>query len=164
MSYNNEGDASVARLKRRLGPVGAGRHTDLNEGPGLPVADLPSSPPVLRARSPVITTTGDSRLIIVNLHVDGVRRLRALLDSRQQTIFFCQSCVSILPTSIQVREGPGEVVDELADGKPHRVVRREVSLPYIFDDFRSDDNLLVIEMNHGFDFIQNMQWLTRYKT
>ena len=69
----------------------------------------------------------------------------------------------MLPPSIQVREGPGQVVIKLADGKPHRVSRREVSLPYTFDEFRSNDNFLVIEMNYAFDCILGMPWLARYK-
>ena len=69
----------------------------------------------------------------------------------------------MLPPSIQVREGPGQVVVKLADGKPHRVSRREVSLPYTFDGFRSNDDFLVIEMNYAFDCILGMPWLARYK-
>ena len=69
----------------------------------------------------------------------------------------------MLPPSIQVREGPGQVVVKLADGKPHRVSRREVSLPYTFDGFRSNDDFLVIEMNYAFDCILGMPWLVRYK-
>uniref|UniRef100_A0AAV1TQ33 Reverse transcriptase domain-containing protein n=1 Tax=Peronospora matthiolae TaxID=2874970 RepID=A0AAV1TQ33_9STRA len=42
----------------------------------------------------------------------------------------------MLPPSIQIHEGPGQVVVKLADGKPRRVSRREVSLPYTFDGFR----------------------------
>ena len=69
----------------------------------------------------------------------------------------------MLPPSIQVHEGPGQVVVKLADGKPRRVSRREVSLPYTFDGFRSNDNFLVIEMNYAFDCILGMPWLARYK-
>ena len=74
-----------------------------------------------------------------------------------------ESCLSMLPSSIQVREGPGLVVVKLADGKPHRVPRREVSLPYTFQGFRGNDNFLVIEMNYAFDCILGMPWLARYQ-
>ena len=128
------------------------------------MAARPSSPSVLCARSNATTTSGDSRLIIVILHVAGIRRpLRALLDSGATKNFFRESCVSLLPPSIQVYEGPGQVVVKLADGKPRRVSRREVSLPYTFDGFRSNDNFLVIEMNYAFDCILGMPWLARYK-
>ena len=53
----------------------------------------------------------------------------------------------MLPPSIQVREGPAQAVIQLADGKPHRVARREISLPYTYEGYRSDDAFLVIEMN-----------------
>ena len=62
-------------VQKRSGPVGAERPTDWNRSPGLPVADLPARPPVLRARFNAITTSGDSRLIIIILHVAGVRDL-----------------------------------------------------------------------------------------
>ena len=57
--------------KERPRPVGAGRSTGWNGGPVPLVSALPSSPPVLRARLNATTTSGDSRLIIVNLHVAG---------------------------------------------------------------------------------------------
>ena len=69
----------------------------------------------------------------------------------------------MLHSSIQVREGPGQVVVKLADGKLHRVARREVLLPYTFDCFRSDDALLVIKMDYAFDCILDMPWSARYK-
>ena len=53
----------------------------------------------------------------------------------------------MLPPSIQVLEGPGQVVVRLADGIPHRVARREVSLPYTCDVFAVMIIILVIEMN-----------------
>ena len=61
---------------------------------------------------------------------------------------FCQSCLSMVPQCIQVRKRPVQVVVKLADGKLHRGARREVSLPYTFDSFRSDDDFLVIEINY----------------
>ena len=69
----------------------------------------------------------------------------------------------MLHSSIQVCEGPGQVVVKLADEKPHRVPRREVSLPYTFEDNRSNDNFLVIEMNYAFYCILGMPWLARFK-
>ena len=69
----------------------------------------------------------------------------------------------MLPPSIQVREGPGQVVFKLADRKPHCVARQEVSLPYTFYRFRSDDAFLMIEMIYSFDCILGMPYLARYK-
>ena len=112
---------------------------------------------MLRARLNATTTSGDSRLIIVSLHVAGVRRpLRVHLDSGPTNNFFRELCLSMLPPSIQVREGPGQVVVKLADGKSHRVSRRNVSLPYTFDGFRIEDDFLVIAMNYAFDCILGM--------
>ena len=62
----------------------------------------------------------------------------------------------VLPLSIQVRKGPGQVVVKLAYGKIHCVARREVSLPYAFDGFRSDDDFLVIKLNYAFYCILGM--------
>ncbi|OWY94032.1 polyprotein [Phytophthora megakarya] len=101
---------------------------------------------------------------IVSLHVAGARRpLRALLDSGATNNFFRASCLSLLPSGISVRESPGVVVIKLADGKPHRVPRRDITLPYTFDGFRSNDDFLVIEMNYAFDCILGIPWLARYQ-
>ena len=54
--------------------------------------------------------------------------------------FICKLRLSMLPPSIQIREGPGQVDVKLTDGKLHCVARREVSLPYTFDNFCSNDN------------------------
>ena len=95
--------------KKGTGPVGAGRPTGWNRGQGPLMASLPSSLSVLHARL-------------------------ALLDSSTNN-FFRKTCLSMLHSSIQVRERPGQVVLKLADGKLHSVARRELSLPYTYDDF-----------------------------
>uniref|UniRef100_H3H5W9 Integrase catalytic domain-containing protein n=1 Tax=Phytophthora ramorum TaxID=164328 RepID=H3H5W9_PHYRM len=132
--------------------------------PGPPAAARPPSPPVLYAHFNATTASGDSRLIIVSLYVAGARRpLRALLDSGATNNFFRASCLSILPAGAPVRDVPGDVVVKLANGKPFRVARREVSLPYTFDGFRSNDNFIVFEMNYAFDCILGIPWLSRYQ-
>ncbi|KAG2805042.1 hypothetical protein PC112_g18446 [Phytophthora cactorum] len=133
-------------------------------GPGPPVAAQPSSPHVLQAHFNATTTPSDSRLIIVSLHVTSARRpLRALLDSGATNNFFCASCLSVLPPTNTAREGRGEVAVKLADGKSRRDARREITLPYTFDGFRSEDDFLVIDMNYAFDCILSMPWLSRYQ-
>ena len=78
----------------------------------------------------------DSRLIIVSLVVAGVKRLlRALLDSGASNNLFLTSCLSLLPYTIPVREGPGDIVVKLADGQPQRVPRKTVFLSYTFEGF-----------------------------
>ncbi|KAE9268540.1 hypothetical protein PR003_g31411, partial [Phytophthora rubi] len=107
---------------------------------------------------------GDSRLIIVSLFVAGARRpLRALLDSGATNNFFRASCLSIPPAGVPVRDLPGDVIVKLADGKPRRVARRELSLPYTFDGFHSNDNFIVFDMNYAFDCILGIPWLVRYQ-
>ncbi|OWZ04718.1 polyprotein, partial [Phytophthora megakarya] len=59
------------------------------------------------------------------------------------------------------RLGPGVVVIKLADGEPHRVPWRDITLPYTFDGFRSNDDFLVIEMNYAFNCILGIPWLAR---
>ncbi|KAE8899899.1 hypothetical protein PF005_g14899 [Phytophthora fragariae] len=77
--------------------------------------------------------------------------------------FFLASCLSILPTGVPVRDLPGDVVVKLADGKPRRVARRELSLSYTFDGSHSNDNFIVFEMNYAFDCILDILWLIRYQ-
>ncbi|GMF21095.1 unnamed protein product [Phytophthora fragariaefolia] len=88
----------TAHPKKRSGPVGAGRSTGWNGGPGPPVATGPPSPPVLHAHFNATTTNGDSRLILISLHVAGAERpLRALLDSGATKNFICDDCIAVLP-------------------------------------------------------------------
>ncbi|KAE9267508.1 hypothetical protein PR003_g31749, partial [Phytophthora rubi] len=108
---------------------------------------------------------GDSRLILISLHVAGAERpLRALLDSGATNNFIRDDCLALLPPHVRVREGPGEIVVKLADGKPHRAPRRAVSLAYAFDGFSTNDDFLVIELNYAFDCILGMPWLARYQS
>ncbi|KAG6609448.1 polyprotein [Phytophthora cinnamomi] len=85
------------------------------------------------------------------------------MDSGATNNYFRASCLSALPDSVRVRNGPGEVEIKLADGKTRRVARREVSLPYTFDVFHSNDDFLVIEINYAFDCILGIPWLARYQ-
>ncbi|KAE8901005.1 hypothetical protein PF003_g15145 [Phytophthora fragariae] len=122
------------------------------------------APPVLYAHFNATTTNGDSRLILISLHVAGAERpLRALLDSGATNNFIRDDCLALLPPHVRVREGPGEIVVKLADGKPHRAPRRAVSLAYAFDGFSTNDDFLVIELNYAFDCILGMPWLARYQ-
>ncbi|GMF45046.1 unnamed protein product [Phytophthora fragariaefolia] len=123
-----------------------------------------SYPPVLHAHFKTTTTCGDSRLILISLHVAGAERLlRALLDSGATNNFIRGDCLALLPPRLRVRNGPGEIVVKLADGKSHRAPRRTVSLGYTFDGFSTNDDFLIIEMNYAFDCILGMPWLTRYQ-
>lgn len=128
------------------------------------MAPRTSDAPVLHAQFNATTSSGDSRLIIVSLHVAGARRpLRALLDSGATNNFLRASCLHELPASLRIREQEGEMVVKLADGKPRAVPRRSVKLSYEFDGFCSLDEFLVIEMNYAFDCILGMPWLMRYQ-
>ncbi|KAE8958615.1 hypothetical protein PR001_g30993, partial [Phytophthora rubi] len=121
-------------------------------------------PPVLYAHFYATTTNGDSRLILISLHVAGAERpLRALLDSGATNNSIRDDCLAPLPPHVRVREGPGEIVVKLADGKPHRAPRRAVSLAYAFDGFSTNDDFLVIELNYTFDCILGMPWLASYQ-
>ncbi|KAE8987087.1 hypothetical protein PR001_g22425 [Phytophthora rubi] len=122
------------------------------------------APPVLYANFNATTTNGDSRLILISLHVAGAERpLRALLDSGATNNFIRDDCLALLPSPVRVREGPGEIVVKLADCKPHRAPRRAVSLAYAFDGFSTNDDFLVIELNYAFACILGMPWLARYQ-
>ncbi|GMG15543.1 unnamed protein product [Phytophthora fragariaefolia] len=104
--------------KKRSGAVGAGRPTGWNGGLGPPVATGPPSLPVLHAHFNATATCGDSRLILISLHVADVERpLRALLDNGATNDFIRGDCLALLPPRERVRNGPGEIVVKLADGK-----------------------------------------------
>ncbi|KAE8984055.1 hypothetical protein PR002_g23068 [Phytophthora rubi] len=130
----------------------------------LPKNGRDQYPPVLYAHFNATTTNGDSRLILISLHVAGAERpLRALLDSGATNNFIRDDCLALLPSHVRVQEGPGEIVVKLADGKPHRAPRRAVWFAYAFDGFSTNDDFLVIELNYAFDCILGMPWLARYQ-
>ncbi|KAE9318970.1 hypothetical protein PR003_g18101, partial [Phytophthora rubi] len=83
--------------------------------------------------------------------------------SRATNNFIRDDCLALLPSHVRVREGPGEIVVKLADGKPHRAPRRAVSLAYAFDGFSANDDFLVIELSYAFDCILGVPWLARYQ-
>ena len=150
--------------KKRAVPVGARRPTGSNGAPSTQVAARAPSPKVIHTHFNATTMRDDSRLIIISLIVAGVKRpLRALLDSGASNNFFRASCLSLLPSTVTVREGPGDIVVKLADGQPQRVPRKTVVLPYTFDGFQSNDEFLVYEMNYAFDCILGIPWLSRYQ-
>ncbi|GMG18216.1 unnamed protein product [Phytophthora fragariaefolia] len=125
---------------------------------------LLAPPPVFHAHFNATTTCGDSKLILISLHVAGAeRQLRALLDFGATNNFIRGDCLDLLPPRVRVRNGPGEIVVTLAGGKSHRAPQRTVSLGYTFDGFSTNDDFLVIEMNYAFDCILGMPWLARYQ-
>ncbi|KAE9338415.1 hypothetical protein PR003_g11504 [Phytophthora rubi] len=131
----------------------------------LPKNGRDQYPPVLYAHFNATTTNGDSRLILISLHVAGAERpLRALLDSGATNNFIRDDCLALLPSHVRVQEGPGEIVVKLADGKPHRAPRRAVWLAYAFDGFSTNDDFLVIVLNYAFHCILGMPWLARYQS
>ncbi|GMF28222.1 unnamed protein product [Phytophthora fragariaefolia] len=120
-------------------------------------------PPVLHAHFNATTTNGDSRLILICLHVAGAEHpLRALLDSGATNNFIRDDFLALLPLHVRVRNGPGDIVVKLADGKSRRALRLAVSLAYCFDGFSTNADFLVFEVNYAFKCILGMPWLARY--
>ncbi|KAE9014089.1 hypothetical protein PR001_g15230 [Phytophthora rubi] len=139
------------------------------------------------------TTNGDSRLILISLHVAGAERpLRALLDSgatnnfiRDDCLallppnnFIRDDCVALLPSHVRVRERPAGRTggkdrregpagrtgrDRRGVGRRQAPPRSAVSLAYAFDGFSTNDDFLVIELNYAFDCILGMPWLACYQ-
>ncbi|OWY92512.1 LOW QUALITY PROTEIN: polyprotein, partial [Phytophthora megakarya] len=149
-------------LKKRPGPVGAGRPTGWNGSPGPPVATRASSSHVLHAHANATTANGDTRLIILSLHVaaPGVhyahswtQEHRTISSARR----VCRYSRTVYTSGVDRARSSSNL------RTPHCVSRRELSLPYTFDGFRSVDDFLVIEMNYAFDCILGIPWLARYQ-
>ena len=110
------------------------------------------------------TSSNDSRLIFIDLAVEGARRsLRALVDSGASNNFIGSGILGSLPPGTVVRELPGNITVRMADGKPRSMPKRIVSLGYKFDGFQSIDEFLVIDLNQSFDCIFGMPWLRRHQ-
>ncbi|OWZ06123.1 polyprotein [Phytophthora megakarya] len=145
------------------GTVAESKNGD-NQNNGSLVAEPPPSPSVLRAQLFATTSGSDSRLIVLNVHVDGAKRsLRALLDSGATNNFVRAKSLSVLPSGLRLREGPGAMIVKYADGKPRRTPRRSTTFTYEFDGFRSSEEFLVIELSGSFDCVFGIPWLARHQ-
>ena len=132
--------------------------------PSTQVADRRPSTKVIHTHFNETIMRDDPRLIIISLIVAGVKRpLRALSDSGVSNNFSRASYLSLLPSTITVREGPGDIVVNHADEQPQRVSRKAVILPYTFDGFQRNDEFLMYEMNHVFYCVLGIPWLLRYQ-
>ncbi|GMF27042.1 unnamed protein product [Phytophthora fragariaefolia] len=101
----------VAAPKKGRRPVGAGRPTGCVRSDGSLAAEPPPSPPVLHARLSATTAGGDSRLIVLSLHVEGAQRpIRALLDSGATNNFVRAASLPALPADMSIRESGGEMI------------------------------------------------------
>ncbi|GMG15296.1 unnamed protein product [Phytophthora fragariaefolia] len=128
------------------------------------MAEPPPSPPVLHARLSATTSGGDSRLIVLSLHVEGAQRpICALLDSGATNNFVRAASLPALPADMSIRESGGEMIVNYADGKPRRTPRRSATFAYGFDGFRSSEEFLVIELSGSFDCVFGIPWVARHQ-
>ncbi|GMF52852.1 unnamed protein product [Phytophthora fragariaefolia] len=152
------------RSKNQRQPVDAGRPTGRGRSDGSLVAKPPPCPPVLHAQRFATTSGSDTRLIVLSLHVDGATRpLRALLDSGATNNFVRAESLSVLPTDMNIRDGPGDMIVKYADGKPRRTPWRSATFAYEFDGFRNSEEFLVIELSGSVDCVFGIPWLARHQ-
>ncbi|KAE9034536.1 hypothetical protein PR001_g9690 [Phytophthora rubi] len=133
---------------------------------------------VCRAPSPAmanVTTTSDvavpknagnhdSGLIVLSLPVEGAKRPhRVLLDSGATSNFVRAESLSVLSTDLSIREGPCDMIEKYADGKPRRTPRRSTTFAFEFDGLHSSEEFLVIELSGSFDCVFRIPWLARHQ-
>ncbi|OWZ03447.1 polyprotein [Phytophthora megakarya] len=122
-------------LKKRSGPVGEGRPTGWNGSTGPPMATWASSSHVLHGHSNATIANGDTRLIILSLHVAA------------PGVHYAHSWTQEHRTISSAR----------------RVCRYSRTVYTSGVDRASVDDFLVIEMNYAFDCILGIPWLARYQ-
>ncbi|KAG3074904.1 hypothetical protein PI124_g13917 [Phytophthora idaei] len=159
-----ENDVAVAgQANKRRQPVGAGRPIGRERGDGSLVAEPSATRPVFRAQLFATTSGGDSRLIVLSLHVSGATHpVHALLDSGATNNFVRAEVLSVLLADMRVREGPGHMIVKYADGKTRLLPRCSVSFSYVFYGFQGSGDFRVIELSGSFDCVFGIPWLARH--
>ncbi|KAF1319053.1 reverse transcriptase, partial [Globisporangium splendens] len=150
----------------RCGKLGAGFPT----GPDKRTVDIvetqDSGPNVHHAHAVSTKSDGSvdqrSSLIIHQVHVDGIATpLRALVDTGASNNFVRANVV--IGSDVAPPDSTNEMVIRLANGSTVKMPKRTVRLAMTFEDFRGEDEFILLDLDAKFDLILGMPWLKRYQ-
>ena len=107
--------------------------------------------------------SSQSELITLQLTVAGVSlTLTALVDTGASSNFARSSSLSELP-SASFSSSSRDLIITLADGSKLRVAKRTVLLEISFDEFKEEDEFILLDLDQKFDIILGMPWLKRHR-
>lgn len=125
-----------------------------------------SGPNVLNAHA--VSTKSESRdsqrqsLMVINVCVNGFAEpLRALIDSGASNNFVREQVVK--SHGINVPDSVTGTVVRLANGATVQMAKRVIRLKMRYDEFRGEDEFILLDLDEKFDLILGMPWLKRYQ-
>ncbi|KAF1313441.1 Pol protein, partial [Globisporangium splendens] len=157
---------SFPTFKKRERPVGAGPPTGLEKRTVF-VETQDSGPNVHDAHA--VSTRENSvnqtsSLIVLKVHVDGIATpLRALVDTGASNNFVRNEVIVRHKVSMPDANEEKTMIIRLANGSTVKMPKRVVRLAIKCEDFRGEDEFILLDLDDKFDLILGMPWLKRYQ-
>ncbi|KAF1327440.1 reverse transcriptase, partial [Globisporangium splendens] len=157
---------SFPTFKKRERPVGAGPPTGLEKRTVF--VDTQDSGPYVHDAHAVSTRENSvsqtSSLIVLKVHVDGIATpLRALVDTGASNNFVRNEVIVRHKVPMPDANEDKTMIIRLANGSTVKMPKRVVRLAIKCEDFRGEDEFILLDLDDKFDLILGMPWLKRYQ-
>ncbi|KAF1313283.1 Pol protein, partial [Globisporangium splendens] len=105
-----------------------------------------------------------SSLIVLKVHVDGIATpLRALVDTGASNNFVRNEVIVRHGVFVPDANEEKTMIVRLANGSTVKMLKRVVRLAIKCEDFRGEDEFILLDLDDKFDLILGMPWLKRYQ-
>ncbi|KAF1336745.1 Pol protein, partial [Globisporangium splendens] len=105
-----------------------------------------------------------SSLIVHKVHVDGIATpLRALVDTGASNNFVRNEVIIRHGVFVPDANEEKTMIVRLANGSTVKMPKRVVRLAIKCEDFRGEDEFILLDLDDKFDIILGMPWLKRYQ-
>ncbi|KAF1326562.1 reverse transcriptase, partial [Globisporangium splendens] len=105
-----------------------------------------------------------SSLIVHRVHVDGIATpLRALVDTGASNNFVRNEVIVRHGVFVPDANEEKTMIVRLANGSTVKMPKRVVRLAIKCEDFRGEDEFILLDLDDKFDIILGMPWLKRYQ-
>ncbi|KAF1316147.1 reverse transcriptase, partial [Globisporangium splendens] len=105
-----------------------------------------------------------SSLIVLKVHVDGIATpLRALVDTGASNNFVRNEVIARHGVFVPDANEEKTMIVRLANGSTVKMPKRVVRLAMKCEDFRGEDEFILLDLDDKFDLILGMPWLKRYQ-
>ncbi|KAF1336548.1 reverse transcriptase, partial [Globisporangium splendens] len=105
-----------------------------------------------------------SSLIVHKVHVDGIATpLRALVDTSASNNFVRNEVIVRHGVFVPDANEEKTMIVRLANGSTVKMPKRVVRLAIKCEDFRGEDEFILLDLDDKFDIILGMPWLKRYQ-
>ncbi|KAF1334018.1 reverse transcriptase, partial [Globisporangium splendens] len=159
---------AVTWAKKREWTVGEGSPTG-QEKRTVDVVETQDSGPYVHQAHAVSTmseksVSQTSSLIIHRVHVDGIATpLRALVDTGASNNFVRNEVIVRHDVFVPDANEEKTMIVRLANGPTVKMPKRVVRLAIKCEDFRGEDEFILLDLDDKFDIILGMPWLKRYQ-